>query len=374
MWATTDVIPACVFRLGQDAPFRRCWEELKNDQSSGEESHFRLCWMSQDSESNLIDWNLHWSRERERDHSGHLKNSWVQKGHQAKKEEVCLMLSSTNQPIYPLQTFNKYKALTFTKPSLSHFLSNNIENTNLQRKIHHPTPQPPCANQQLGRPLAAVVAKCCVRSKAQRISSQLSTSSWSFWEVTNWEKPKKTSTSTTRLNRWRRNEAPVFYQFYFENIENLRTIYQGDMGFFTTKTNFPLPCFRLLPTSILSAKTVQPRFAGGDTACFSLLLKRNYHLYKQLQAYVYIYICTVYTFMYTSMYTSYIYIYYLTLWIYKYHGFLWSHLSMTQTNSYYPRLQDLGCTKTLWLFVFWATIPILILSPQLGFTNQIIIK
>ena len=79
------------------------------------------------------------------------------------------------------------------------------------------------------------------------------------------------------------------------------------------------------------------------------------------------------------IYVHIIYMYYLKLWIYKYHCFLWSHLSMTQINWNYPRLksiQDLvaGRTKSLWLFLFWATIPILILSPQLGFTNQSIKK
>ena len=106
----------------------------------------------------------------------------------------CFPRATTNLP-----SSNKTNAdLTFCKAS--------IENTNLQRKTIVPSspsqpktnnkhPTCPFANQKLGRPLAAVVAKCCVRSKAQRISSQLSTSSWSFWKVTNWEPPKKSSTS-----------------------------------------------------------------------------------------------------------------------------------------------------------------------------------
>lgn len=100
---------------------------------------------------------------------------------------------------------------------------------------------------------------------------------------------KKIKYITTWLHRWRRNEVPVFLPLYFEHIENLRTIHKGDVVFFGPQKQrstsyfsisscwvlpFPLPCFRLLPTSILSAKTVQPRFAGGETACVSLLLKK----------------------------------------------------------------------------------------------------
>lgn len=138
-------------------------------------------------------WNLYWSRERH--HSEHLKNSWVQKGHQGKNDEVFLMLSSG---------YNQFTLFKQNKCWLDLLQSLHWKHEPSKEK-HRPvrpsqrqttnTQHVHLANQKLGRPLAAVVAKCCVRSKAQRISSQLSTSSWSFWEVTNWEPPKKSSTS-----------------------------------------------------------------------------------------------------------------------------------------------------------------------------------
>lgn len=121
---------------------------------------------------------------------------------------------------------------------------------------------------------------------------------------------KKIKYITIWLHRWRRYEVPVFYQFYFEHIENLRTIYKGDVVFLDHKNKDPLHTFQSLLVECFPSlypvsgscprRSWVPKLFNQDLQVeklhvFLCFWKSNYRLYKQLKACIYIYI-----FMYTS--------------------------------------------------------------------------